>query len=214
MLVKVGLDFSFSSASFCIKNNDSYKWIVIMKDKAGKKSFNYQIRNKLKNTEVKIYVIPNSGQRGNQSKDKEWFEGKVKWCKKVIKILENNIYWFSGGISEYELNIEDTSYSKQTNNVIDISTVMALFKNEFLKSNYCLNWNMYSPSKVKNNIGAKGNASKLDVLKTFQELENDLPIKRSNFWNFVKELSILKDKDIQHHKPIDDCIDAYSLVEF
>ena len=212
-MIIVGLDFSLNFPAFCIRfDNNAYKWLTFTPEQPGLKTEKYYWQQKIINeTEVNIYYWHIAGQRKGKA-DYDWLNLRKYWSLQVIQQIKNTIGEEQPG-ADFWLSIENSSYSKKTNNILDIESAITVLKSNLIEDNNCKGWDLWSPAEVKNKIGSKGNAGKFDILEKFINNENE-SIKKSNFYQFVCQNPIKDEKQLKKMKPIDDCIDSFILTQF
>jgi Holliday junction resolvasome RuvABC endonuclease subunit len=107
--------------------------------------------------------------------------------------------------------IEGISYGSKGNALVDISQSTGILKIKLIEevlNNQHDRLFVFSPSELKNAIGAKGNAGKLDIFKKFKEDPVIEAVKESDLFKAVNSQKWIQNGE-KIVSPIIDMVDSY-----
>lgn len=205
----VSIDFSILYPGICIaKDFKDFKWVSIVNSKITKKE-----RENLDNL---VGLYPNLSISYTSSKRKTEAEYHLTERTKLInyqelvdliikKILENT------NDDNIICSIEGISYGSKGNALVDISQSTGILKikliEEVLKNQHERMF-VFSPSELKNSIGAKGNAGKIDIFNKFKEDPIIEAVRESDLYKAVHAQKWIQNGE-KIVSPIIDMVDAY-----
>lgn len=209
MLV-IGLDFSVNYPAFCISRDwQSFSWLaaintnipknyqkqledflaefpaieIIQLEARPKKTDNYSLneRNKLVSYSVMIDALIN----------------------KLKPIVENQ---------SVVVSIEGIAYGAQGNALVDIALATGMVRKAILDNlldGDSRRLYIFSPSELKNAIGAKGNANKYEIYQQFKLDPKIETVKQSDLYQLINKYEDLVLKGQEIKSPFSDMIDSY-----
>lgn len=213
-MIIIGIDFSIQFPSICIsKDFKEFKWISAVNTNIPKihKKFLDDLSLEYKNFKF-IYLEP-------RKKDKDTYSiierSKLVNYSTLIDSLILAINKEIKNESHIIISIEGVSYGAQGNALLDINQATGMLRKSILDN--VLNGHseklfIFSPSELKNAIGAKGNANKFDVFTSF--LNNITPGTNSQLHKAINKYSdtIIKANGKDIKPPFTDMIDSYLAV--
>lgn len=204
----VSIDFSILYPGICIcKDFKEFKWLSITNTKIKKSdqvNLDYLVKNypsiKIEKTQTvrKTYPEYHITERTKL----------INYQDLISKIISNILLEISD--NEIIVVIEGISFGSKGNSLVDISQSTGMLKHELLTKilkNNTDRFFIFSPSELKNSIGCKGNANKMDI---FNQFKNDpiIPeLKNSDLFKAInkEKWMINGDKIIS---PVIDMIDS------
>jgi Holliday junction resolvasome RuvABC endonuclease subunit len=205
----IGIDFSILYPGICISNNfRDFKWIAVTNNRLSKKDDNLidTINNSYNNLTIK--------KLGEREKKHEIYHinerNKLTNFEKLTNVIITEIKKHTSNATDNIIAIEGISFGSKGNSLVDISQATGILKSKLLNAliDSSDKFFVFSPSELKNAIGCKGNASKIDVFLKFKEDPIIEEVKNSDLFKLLnKEDSIFNGKNIK--SPYMDMVDSY-----
>lgn len=207
-MIKIGIDYSLISPAVCIYKDGEYSFISFFDDygknwSEGKsKEFNYHRR-------LSEFMELNPYTRVIDKKD---YKTEQKTKMRSAKMIANKIVARLKEIVGDEkviIGLEGFSYGSISSSTLDLALYNSFLRIKLLEEfgEDCLE--IVSPTEGKKNLSGKGNAKKDAMIQAFiSNRVEDPDIERCGFWKFCKENEL----DYKNIKPIDDLVDAYSIL--
>ena len=205
----VSIDFSILYPGICIsKDFKEFKWISIVNTRITKKE--------RENLDCLVELYPNLSIFYTSSKRKTEAEYHLTERTKLINYQELIDLIIKEILKKTEDDniicvIEGISYGSKGNSLVDISQSTGILKIKLIEevlNNQHERLFVFSPSELKNAIGAKGNAGKLDIFEKFKVDPILESVKDSDLFKAVNSQKwIIKGDKIT--SPIIDMIDSY-----
>lgn len=205
----VSIDFSILYPGICIvKDFKEFKWSAIVNTKITKKE--------RENLDGLVKLYPNLSISYTSSKRKTEEEYHLTERTKLINYQELIDLIIKEILDNTEddniiCSIEGISYGSKGNALVDISQSTGILKIKLIEevlNNQHERLFVFSPSELKNAIGAKGNAGKLDIFKKFKEDPVIEAIKESDLFKAVNSQRWIQNGD-KIVSPIIDMVDSY-----
>ena len=206
----ISLDFSILYPGVCIcKDFKEYKWLAVVNTKTTKKDQkNFEDLN-LRYPSINIFNTVTRREKKDQyhlterNKLVNYLEATDLLIEKLKSILDYD--------DVFLVCIEGISFGSKGNALVDISQATGIIKtklvNEILDGD-ADKFFVFSPGELKNAIGCKGNAGKIDVYNKFIEDPIIDSVKQSELYQaVVTEDWIFNGKNVK--SPIMDMIDGY-----
>ncbi len=205
----VSIDFSILYPGICIvKDFKDFKWTSIVNTKITKKE--------RENLDALTKLYPNLSIGYTSSKRKTEEEYHMTERTKLINYQELIDLVIKEILDKTDDDniicaIEGISYGSKGNALVDISQSTGILKiklvEEVLKNRHDRLF-VFSPSELKNAIGAKGNAGKLDIFKKFKEDPGIEAVKESDLFKAVNSQKWIQNGE-KIVSPIIDMVDSY-----
>ena len=206
----ISIDFSILYPGICIcRDFIDFKWLAVVNTKISKKD-----RGQLDHIAT---TYPNLKIKYTETKRSAQTEYHLSERVKLVNYLEliNTIIEELGQLINKEEKIicviEGISFGSKGNALVDISQATGMLKQKIVDkilSGDADRFFVFSPSELKNAIGAKGNANKLDIFNKFIEDPILEQVKKSDLYKLITaENWIIKDSKVA--SPIIDMIDSY-----
>lgn len=205
----VSIDFSILYPGICIvKDFKEFKWSAIVNTKITKKE--------RENLDGLVKLYPNLSISYTSSKRKTEEEYHLTERTKLINYQELVDLIIKEILDNTEddniiCSIEGISYGSKGNALVDISQSTGILKIKLIEevlNNQHERLFVFSPSELKNAIGAKGNAGKLDIFKKFKEDPVIDAVKESDLFKAVNSQKWIQNGD-KIVSPIIDMVDSY-----
>jgi hypothetical protein len=205
----VSIDFSILYPGICIcKNFKEFKWFSVLNTKVKK---SHQA-----NLDYLVQTYPNLDIYRTTTVRKTNPEYHITERVKLInyKDLINTIIEVilkEVGDDEVIISIEGQSFGSKGNALIDISQSTGILRHELLTrvlKNNADRLFIFSPSELKNAIGCKGNAGKMDIFNKFKEDPIIEAVKESDLFKAIQVEKWMVEGDIVV-SPIIDLVDSY-----
>jgi Holliday junction resolvasome RuvABC endonuclease subunit len=205
----VSIDFSILYPGACISRNfKDFKWIALVNTNVRKKdSDNFDYINS---------TYPNLNILKTTTRRKKEVEYHLTERTKLINYLEA-IDLFVSKIEEEVAGeevlicLEGISFGSSGNSLVDISQATGILKYQLttrILKNQHDRFFIFSPSELKNAIGCKGNANKVDILTKFKQDPIIETVKQSDLFKLVnKEPWVMEGDKIL--SPITDMVDSF-----
>lgn len=132
----------------------------------------------------------------------------MKAAKMIANKISNRLVELVGD-EDVVIGLEGFSYGSISSSTLDLALFNSFLRIKLLEDfgEDCLV--IVSPTEGKKNLSGKGNAKKEDMIQAFIENKTKDPdIERCSFWKFCKENEL----DYKNIKPIDDLVDAWSIL--
>ncbi len=164
----IGIDFSILYPGICIsKDFKEFKWIGVANNKMSKKDLRLMEDFNTTYQGINLHCL---GERAKKQElyhinERNKLENYIKLTDFIItelKRLTNS--------TDNIIAIEGISFGSSGNSLVDISQATGIIKTKLLTLTDSIEKIfVFTPSEVKNAIGCKGNASKIDVYNKFKE---------------------------------------------
>jgi len=207
----IGIDFSILYPGICIsKDFKEFKWIGITNNKITKKGSSFIDDVNLTYDNINILKLGERQPKNSQYhiNERQKLQNYEKLINTIVEEIKKNTTSKDNIIA-----IEGISFGSSGNSLVDISQATGILKSKLLTlTDSIQKVFVFSPSELKNTIGCKGNASKIDIFLKFIE-DPIIPIvKKSDLFNLIsKEKDIIfNGKNIK--SPYMDMIDSYLPV--
>lgn len=205
----VSIDFSILYPGVCIcKDFKEFKWLAVINSKIRKKdqdNFDYLTKEY---PNLKIIFTEST-----RSKDQQYHITERIKLSNYLELIDLVIKAIKEEVKEEKIIVvlEGISFGSSGNSLVDISQATGLLKGEIVKKllDYKIeNFFIFSPSELKNAIGCKGNATKIEILQKFKTDPIIESVKSSDLYKAVnsEDWIIEKEKIIS---PIVDMVDSY-----
>lgn len=206
----VSIDFSILYPGVCIcRDFSQFKWLAVVNSNVRKKdklNFDYLTENY---PNIKILYLDSKRSKADEYHITErikltnYFELISKLTDEIAKEIKDD--------KEVIVVLEGISFGSSGNSLVDISQATGILKKEVARKLLNLNLEkffIFSPSELKNAIGCKGNANKLDIFQKFKSDPIIEEVKKSDLYKAVntEEWIIEKDKILS---PIIDMVDSF-----
>jgi len=206
----IGLDFSLNYPAFCISRDwQSFEWLAAINTTIPK---NYQkiIDDfQIEFPSIQILQFParpkktevySTNERNKLVSYSIMIDALIQKLKPLVK--DENII----------VSIEGMAYGAQGNALVDIALATGMIRKAIL--DHLLNGEasrlfIFSPSELKNAIGAKGNANKFDIFNHFKTDPKIDAAKQSSLYQLINKYNDLIVKGTEIKSPFPDMIDAY-----
>lgn len=205
----VSIDFSILYPGICIvKDFKDFKWSAIVNTKITKKE--------KENLDALTKLYPNLSINYTSSKRKTEAEYHLTERTKLINYQELIDLIIKEILEKTDDDniicaIEGISYGSKGNALVDISQSTGILKikliEEVLKNQHERLF-IFSPSELKNAIGAKGNAGKLDIFNKFKTDPVIESVKESDLFKAVNSQKWIQNGE-KIVSPIIDMVDSY-----
>lgn len=205
----ISIDFSILYPGVCIcKDFKDFKWMSVINQKITKKS-----RKNLDDLEISYPNLKFLYTSTVRSKHEHYhITERIKLVNYfdlitlIVKELKNHIQK-----EETIICLEGISFGSSGNSLVDIAQATGILKQALLNELLDLDFEkffIFSPGELKNAIGCKGNADKLDIYNKFKSDPIIEEVKNSHLWKAVNSEDWIVDKD-KVVSPIIDMIDSY-----
>jgi len=205
----VSIDFSILYPGICIvKDFKDFKWSAIVNTKISKKE--------KENLDCLVALYPNLSINYTKSKRKKEEEYHLTERTKLINYQELVDLVIDEILEKTEeddiiCSIEGISYGSKGNALVDISQSTGILKIKIIEkvlNNRHDRLFIFSPSELKNAIGEKGNASKLDVFNRFKNSPGIPEAVGSDLHKAVNSQKWIQNEE-KIASPIIDMVDSY-----
>lgn len=205
----VSIDFSILFPAACICTNfKDFKWLSVVNANLTKKE-----AARLEDLEINypaIRILKTESKRKKQTAYHLTERVKLDNYLELTQLFVDELLRLVGE-SELIICLEGISFGSSGNSLVDISQATGILKHQLilkLLRGKTDRFFIFSPSELKNAIGSKGNANKLEILNQFKK-EPILPATRqSDLFRLVeKEDWIVQDDRVV--SPISDMVDSY-----
>lgn len=204
----IGIDFSILYPGICIsKDFNEFKWIGITNNKITKKDSSFIEDTLIAYKDLDIIQL---GER--QKKSTEYHINERQKLQNYVRLTDIIVEEIRKNTTSKDniIAIEGISFGSSGNSLVDISQSTGILKSKLLTlTDSIQKVFVFSPSELKNAIGCKGNASKIDVFLKFMEDPIIASAKNSDLYKLLhKEKDIIfNGKNIK--SPYMDMIDSY-----
>jgi len=204
----VSIDFSILYPGICIcKDFKEFKWLSVINTKpkkADQDNLDYLVKNY---PNIKIEKTKTVRKTHPEYHITERVK-LINYQELISKIITEILH--EVGDDEVIVAIEGISFGSKGNSLVDISQSTGILKHEILTQvlkNNADRLFIFSPSELKNSIGCKGNANKMDIFNQFKTEPQIEEIKSSDLYKAVhNEKWIVQGEKII--SPIIDMVDA------
>lgn len=211
-MIIIGIDFSIQFPAACISRDfKTFKWISCINGPVSKVYDKFLNDIELEYKNIKLFRIE------PRIKNTETYSAiersKLVNYSNLVDNFINEILKEIGNEEQLIIAIEGVSYGAKGNALLDINQSTGMMRKSILdrilkgKANKLF---IFSPSELKNSIGAKGNASKFDVYTSF--INNPKMAINSHLYILINKYinQIVRGRDIR--PPFMDMIDSYLAV--
>ena len=205
----ISIDFSILFPGVCIcRDFKSFKWIAGVNTKTTKKNAKrYEDINE-GYSNLKIFTT-----QTRRRKDEQYHITERIKMTNYFELVGTLIKEIKAEVGDDDLVIclEGVSFGSSGNSLVDLSQSTGILKNELFKllKGDLDKFFVFSPGTLKNAIGAKGNASKVEVIEAFLQDPIIPNAEKSDLYKLLKrEDWVTNDKGIVL-SPIIDMIDSY-----
>ncbi|CAB4158608.1 hypothetical protein UFOVP699_20 [uncultured Caudovirales phage] len=205
----VSIDFSILYPGICIcKDFKEFKWFSVVNTKIRKKDqsdLDYLVKNYPKIKIEKTTTVRKTHPEYHITERVKLINYQELITVIISKILEE--------VQEDEIIValEGISFGSKGNSLVDISQSTGILKHEILTkvlNNKAERLFIFSPSELKNAIGCKGNANKMDIFNQFKLDPGIEEVKKSDLYRAVNnEKWIVQGDKIM--SPIIDMVDSF-----
>ena len=206
----ISLDFSILFPGVCIcRDFKEYKWLAIVNTKTTKKDEKNFEDLTSQYSSINIHKTVTRREKSThyhlteRNKLVNYLEATDLLIEKLVELLDYE--------DDFIVCIEGISFGSKGNALVDISQATGIIKNKLVDrilDGDASRFFVFSPGELKNAIGCKGNAGKLDVYNKFIEDPVLDSVKKSELYKAITtEDWISNGKNIK--SPIMDMIDAY-----
>lgn len=205
----VSIDFSILYPGICIvKDFEDFKWSAIVNTRITKKE--------KENLDALTKLYPNLSINYTSSKRKTEAEYHLTERTKLINYQELIDLIIKEILEKTDDDniicaIEGISYGSKGNSLVDISQSTGILKIKLIEevlNNQHERLFVFSPSELKNAIGAKGNAGKLDIFNKFKTDPLIESVKESDLFKAVNSQKWIQNGE-KIVSPIIDMVDSY-----
>lgn len=182
----VSIDFSILYPGICIcKDFKEFKWLSVVNTKprkADQENLDYLVKNY---PNIKIEKT-NTVRKTHPEYHITERVKLINYQELISKIITELL--LEVGDDEVIVAIEGISFGSKGNSLVDISQSTGILKHELLTrvlKNNADRLFIFSPSELKNAIGCKGNANKMDIFNQFKSEPQIEAIKSSDLYRAV-----------------------------
>jgi hypothetical protein len=207
-MIKIGIDFSFTSPAVCIYKNGKYNFISFFNDGGKKwrtsKSKSYRYHNEL--CEI-IDVIPYT-RKIDDSNYRNEQKTKMVDAMMIANIIIDKLKTVID--DDVIIGLEGFSYGSISSSTLDLAMYNSFLRMKLIENFGSDVLNIISPTEGKKILFGKGNAKKEDMIQAFidNRLSDDVLVDNA-LWKYCKEHGV----DFKQPKPIDDLVDAYAILK-
>jgi Holliday junction resolvasome RuvABC endonuclease subunit len=209
-LLVIGLDFSVNYPAFCIaKDWQSFEWLAAINTNIPK---NYQKQLEDLQSEFSSIQIIQLEARPKKTdvystNERNKLVSYSLMIDALIRTLQPKVLGRSIVVS-----IEGIAYGAQGNALVDIALATGMVRKAILDK--LLNGDanrlyIFSPSELKNAIGAKGNANKFEIFQQFKADPKIEAVKQSDLYKLINKYEDLVLKGQEIRSPFSDMVDSY-----
>jgi Holliday junction resolvasome RuvABC endonuclease subunit len=204
----VSIDFSILYPGICIcKDFKEFKWLSVVNTKPKKsdqESLDYLVQT-YPNIKIKRTTTVRKTHPEYHITERTKLINYQELISKIITEILQEV-----GDDEVIVAIEGISFGSKGNSLVDISQSTGILKHELLTrvlKNDADRLFIFSPSELKNAIGCKGNANKMDILNQFKSDPQIDAIKNSDLFKAVNTENWIVQGD-KIVSPIIDMVDS------
>ena len=204
----IGIDFSILYPGICIATDfNSFKWIGFTNTKITKKESRFIEEVNSNYPDLKLIELGERPKKDSQYHINERLKltNFIKLTNCIVHEIEQQT-----GTTDNIIAIEGISFGSSGNSLVDISQATGILKSKLSRLTDSVDKIfVFSPSELKNAIGCKGNASKIDIYNKFKEDPIIPNVKKSDLYKLIQteEDVIFNGKNIK--SPYMDMIDSY-----
>jgi len=206
----IGLDFSVNYPAFCIASDwQSFEWLVAINTNIPK-TYQKQLED-LQSEFSSIQIIqlearPKKTDRYSTNERNKLINYSLM-IDALIRALQPKVLGKSIIVS-----IEGIAYGAQGNALVDIALATGMVRKAILDK--LLNGEanrlyIFSPSELKNTIGAKGNANKFEIFQQFKANPKIEAAKQSDLYKLINKYEDFVTKGQEIRSPFSDMVDSY-----
>lgn len=200
----VVIDFSLISPAMTLFNSetniyDFYSFTSVPSLKSYETSKKYETHRSISPYVSVIPYIRNIDHTSYQTTE----ETKITDALNLTSLIMEKIYHFSPDICA----IEGYSFASHSASYVDLVSYQSILRSKIKEQGYPLI--VISPSQGKKALSGKGNADKMEMIKSFITNRPNMPyIEESSFWQFLQNYKI----DEKKLKPVDDIVDSVGIL--
>ena len=205
----VSIDFSILYPGICIcKDFKEFKWLSVVNTKvkkADQTNFDYLLKNY---PSIKIERTTTIRKTHPEYHITERVK-LINYKELVNRVIEEILK--EVGDDEVIVSIEGMSFGSKGNSLVDIAQSTGILRHELLTRVLKDNADrlfIFSPSELKNAIGCKGNAGKIDIFNQFKADPIIESAKKSDLFKAINSEKWIVNGD-KIVSPIIDMVDAY-----
>lgn len=213
-MIIIGIDFSIQFPAVCITRDfKSFKWIACVNTSIPKVHRKFLDDIELEYKNIRFIHLE------SRDKNKDTYSiierSKLINYSTLVDALISAINDEVAGDDKIIVSIEGISYGAQGNALLDICQSTGMLRKAILDEVLAGHGEkvfIFSPGELKNAIGAKGNAGKLDIFHAF--LNNPSPGTNSQLYQMINkyEDQIVKANGKDIKPPFTDMVDSYLAV--
>lgn len=206
----ISLDFSILYPGVCIcKDFKEWSWLSVVNTNVTKKDLK-RIED-LTGTYPTIHIDFTKTRREKNSQYHITERNKLVNYLESTNLLIKNLKAIIPEKDDFIVSIEGISFGSKGNALVDISQATGIIKNKLIDT--VLNGDadrffVFSPSELKNAIGCKGNAGKMDVFNKFIEDPVIESVRESDLYRAINTEDWIHNETTVK-SPIMDMVDAY-----
>lgn len=206
----ISIDFSILYPGVCIcRDFKDFSWLAVVNAKLSKKDSKRLEDIQLTYPNLKILFTETKREKSDQYHvtERTKLTNYLELTDVLIKAIKEQVPTSEDLI----VSIEGISFGSSGNSLVDISQATGILKTKLVDSlldGKTDRFFVFSPSELKNAIGCKGNANKLDIYEKFKSDPIIDSVKGSNLYRAVHDEDWILSKD-KIVSPIIDMIDSY-----
>jgi Holliday junction resolvasome RuvABC endonuclease subunit len=203
----IGIDFSLRYPGVCIyTSSNKFHFIGIVNTKSTHKDTRV---HEEANTYQDINII-STKHKMLYNKDSDYFFKERNKLYNYMNVVDTLIASINDYLEDSIVTLEGLSFNAQGNSKFDLAEAVGYLKSRLISKIGIYRLFIFSPSELKNQIGAKGNASKATIYSQFAEDPQNQQVKKSGFYSLIQSGKLYKgNKQPKIISPYEDMIDAY-----
>jgi Holliday junction resolvasome RuvABC endonuclease subunit len=205
----VSIDFSILYPGICIcKDFKEFKWFSVVNTKL-RKVDQENLDCLIKNYPALKIIKTNTVRKTHPEYHITERTKLINYQELISKIITEILTQV--GDDEVIVSIEGISFGSKGNSLVDISQSTGILKHELLTQVLKGNADrlfIFSPSELKNAIGCKGNANKMDIFNQFKNDPQLESVKNSDLYKAINNEKWIVQGD-KILSPIIDMVDSY-----
>ena len=183
----IGIDFSINYPGVCIANQTftEFEWIACINTDIPKK-----YRALLEDAMIQYPKLKFLFVDGKQKKTDTYHVTERNKLRNQIEVVETLVEALVAKLNgeQAAIAIEGLSFGSPGNSLIDLAHATGILKTHIYHSNFMQDSSLFfvfSPSELKNALGAKGNANKIEIFNTFLRDPKIPELRDSALFKFV-----------------------------
>jgi hypothetical protein len=209
----IGFDFSINYPAACISQDfTDFSWVTVTNTKLTKTYQHFLEGVTLEFPKIKIVNLGEKNNKGVSYSDTE--RKKLTNQLNLIDTLINNVLQEVKD-SPIIVGIEGIAYGAKGNSLIDIAQATGILKKSIsdkLLAKNLAGLFIFSPSELKNAIGAKGNANKFDIFNNYIQDPKIEAARDSSLTQCLNKYQTEIVTNTEIRSPFSDMIDSYLSV--